>query len=176
MLGPGADLAYTRSNSLLSAVDGHQSTVCDGGSMSVVRVRTLSGLTHQVETRGHRCVVDEPSELGGADTGPTPYELLLAALGTCMSITMQLYAQRKGWPLEGVDLVLSHNRIHAADCSDCDTKDGWIDQIAKRVTLRGPLTEEQRERLLEIGDRCPVRRTLARGIRFVELAEPVGVD
>lgn len=108
----------------------------------------------------HELLADEPRSHGGDDRGPSPYELLLASLGACTSMTLRMYADRKGWPLEGVSVDLRHDKIHAEDCADCDQKEGKIDRIERRVTLTGNLDEEQRERLLEIADRCPVHRTL----------------
>ncbi len=134
--------------------------------MTEVTVRSVEGLAHEISARSHRVPADEPREAGGADSGPTPYELLLGALGSCAAITMQMYAQRKGWPLESVEIVLAHDRIHAKDCADCETEAGFVDRIRRRITLGGPLTDEQRARLAEIADRCPVRRTLSGEITF----------
>jgi len=122
------------------------------------------GLTHGISARGHQLLVDEPREAGGADAGPTPYELLLSALGACTAMTLRMYADRKGIPLEGVEVELEHDRVHAQDCQDCDTREGFLDRITKRLVLYGPLTDEQRQRLVEIADRCPVQRTLEREI------------
>ena len=122
------------------------------------------GLTHGVSARGHELLVDEPREAGGADAGPTPYELLLSALGACTAMTLRLYADRKGIPLEGVEVALEHDQIHAQDCQECETREGFLDRITKRLVLYGPLTDEQRERLVEIAERCPVQRTLEREI------------
>ena len=108
----------------------------------------------------HGIRADEPLSLGGADTGPTPYDLLLASLGACTSMTLRLYADRKGWPLEDVRVELAHKKIHAKDCASCETQEGRIDRIDRWIELEGPLDEEQRRRLLEIADRCPVHRTL----------------
>jgi putative redox protein len=108
----------------------------------------------------HQLRADEPLSAGGTDTGPSPYDLLLAALGACTSMTLRLYAQRKGFPLEHVSVRLRHNKVHAQDCADCETKVGKIDVIDRELFVRGPLDEEQRSRLLEIADRCPVSRTL----------------
>ncbi|HVI23232.1 MAG TPA: OsmC family protein [Myxococcales bacterium] len=119
-----------------------------------------AGFRQDVQAGRHRLVVDEPVSYGGTDAGPTPYALLLAALGACTSMTVRLYAQRKGWPLESVEVRLSHDKIHAKDCEGCDTKEGKLDRIVREVILGGPLSEEQRKRLGEIADRCPVHRTL----------------
>lgn len=104
---------------------------------------------------------DEPRDVGGDATGPNPYDLLLAALGSCTSMTIRLYAGRKGWPLERVRVRLRHHRIHAADCEDCETKEGKIDRIERAIELTGGLDAEQRARLVEIAERCPVHRTLS---------------
>jgi putative redox protein len=112
-------------------------------------------------------VADEPREAGGEDRGPAPYELLLGALGACTSMTLQMYARRKGWPLEGVQVHLSHSRIHAKDCAECETREGFLDEIHKDIVLSGPLTDEQRRRLLEIAEKCPVNQTLRREVRVV---------
>jgi putative redox protein len=103
---------------------------------------------------------DEPIAAGGTDAGLNPYDFLLAGLGSCTSMTVALYARRKQWPLEAVTVRLRHGKIHAADCGDCETREGMIDRIELALELTGPLTEEQRSRLLEIAGRCPVHRTL----------------
>ncbi len=108
----------------------------------------------------HRISADEPTAAGGTDTGPNPYDLLLAALGSCTSMTVAMYARRKQWPLQAVTVRLRHSKIHAADCESCETQEGLLDRIERVVELRGPLDEEQRARLLEIANRCPVHRTL----------------
>lgn len=118
------------------------------------------GYASSITVNGHELIADEPSSLGGGGTGPTPYDLLLAALGACKAMTMRMYADRKGWHLGKANVMLRHKRIHAADCANCDTKQGKIDRIDVQIELLGDLTDEQRERLLEIAGRCPVHRTL----------------
>ncbi len=125
-----------------------------------VVVTTGEGLCTEVEAGGHELVADEPTSLGGTDAGPTPYDYLLAGLGGCTAMTLRMYADRKGWPLESVTVRLSQDQIHATDCEECETEEGRIDRIEREIELVGPLEEEQRRRLLEIADMCPVHRTL----------------
>ncbi len=114
----------------------------------------------------HRLKGDEPVAFGGTDTGPSPYDFLLAALGTCTSMTISLYARRKGWPLEKVMVSLHHSKIHAVDCAECETKVGKIDRIEREIQLTGALTSEQRSKLMEMADRCPVHQTLTSEINI----------
>ena len=127
---------------------------------SVTVSGAASGFAQEIETGRHRLLADEPVAAAGTDTGPSPYELLLAALGSCTSMTVAMYARRKQWPLERVVVRLQHSRIHAEDCAECETKEGMLDRIDREVDLIGPLSAEQRARLLEIANRCPVHRTL----------------
>ncbi len=115
--------------------------------------------------RGKRVVADEPREVGGGDEGPTPYELLLGALGACTAMTLMLYARRKGWEIAGVVVELEHDRIHARDCESCESPDATLDRIRARIAVDGPLHEEQRSRLEEIARRCPVRMSLSKDIK-----------
>lgn len=108
----------------------------------------------------HVMAADEPLAVGGADTGPGPYEYLLAALGTCTAMTLRMYARQKKWPLQKVTVRLAHDKIYAVDCATCETKEGKIDRVERMIALEGPLDDAQRQRLLEIADRCPVHRTL----------------
>ncbi|MEM6927512.1 MAG: OsmC family protein, partial [Myxococcota bacterium] len=108
----------------------------------------------------HRFAADEPHHIGGNDTGPNPYDLLLASLGSCTAMTLRMYADRKEWPLEEVSIVLSHERIHGEDSAKVDADAPRLERIVKRVKLTGDLSAEQIQRLLEIADRCPVHRTL----------------
>lgn len=132
----------------------------EAGEQGELLVAEIEGYAQKVVARRHRLTADEPVELGGTDTGPSPYELLLAGLGACTSMTVRMYANRKGFPLEGVRVRLRHGKIHAVDCASCETKEGKIDHIDRIVEVLGPLTDEQRARLLEIANKCPVHRTL----------------
>jgi uncharacterized OsmC-like protein len=133
---------------------------------SIVVKGTASGFTQEILADPHRLVADEPEALGGMDRGPTPYGLLLAALGACTSMTVGLYARRKQWHLEQVRVRLRHSKVHAADCVECETKEGKIDLIEREIELGGPLSEEQRLKLLEIADKCPIARTLTSEIKI----------
>ena len=136
----------------------------------VVVTEVGSGLAQEVRAGQHVFRSDEPVSVGGTDTGPDPYALLLAALGSCTSMTLRLYARKKAWPLERVSVALSHERIHEKDCEDCETKgDARISRITREITLTGALSPEQRARLLEIAERCPVHRTLAGETRIETL-------
>lgn len=126
----------------------------------VVVAGGAAGFANDVVAGPHHLRADEPESSGGSDSGPGPYELLLAGLGACKSMTLRMYADRKGWPLEGVRVSLRHDRIHAQDCDECETREGRVDAIDVDIELAGPLDPEQRQRLLEIADRCPVHRTL----------------
>jgi putative redox protein len=127
----------------------------------VVVAETGGGKFQQVITVGpHRLTADEPVAAGGLDSGPGPYDLLLSALGACTSMTMRLYADHKKLPLERVSVTLTHAKIHAQDCEECETKEGKIDRIERAITMTGDLSDDQRARLLEIADKCPVHRTL----------------
>ena len=124
-----------------------------------------AGFSQAIRAGLHELASDEPLDQGGADTGPSPYELLAAALGACTSMTLGMYARRKQWPLASVIVRLRHSKIHATDCADCETEDAMLDRIDRDIELTGDLTEEQRRKLIEIADTCPVHRTLTRGMK-----------
>lgn len=119
-----------------------------------------TALRTEVTANAHALLADEPVRLGGTDAGPTPYDYLLVALGSCTAMTLRLYADHKGWPLESITVHLGHQKVHARDCEACETGEGKIDRIDLEIELAGPLEEPQRRRLLEIAERCPVHRTL----------------
>ncbi|MBT4741548.1 MAG: OsmC family protein, partial [Rhodospirillaceae bacterium] len=118
-----------------------------------------------VQVGAHVLTADEPASVGGDNTGPAPYDYLLAGLGACTSMTLRMYANRKRLPLDKVSVLLSHTKIHADDCADCETKEGKIDEITREITITGDLDDDQRARLLEIADKCPVHRTLEREVK-----------
>jgi len=128
------------------------------GTVTVTETGTGT-YTHQITAGHHRLLADEPQPIGD-DAGPSPYDLLLAALGACTSMTLRMYANRKGWPLEQVRVTLRHSRIHAEDCAQCETTSGLIDHIDRDIELVGGLDDTQRQRLLGIANRCPVHQTL----------------
>lgn len=126
-----------------------------------VVVRTgKTGFMTEVKAGRHSMIADEPQSVGGSDRGPAPYDLLVAALGACTSMTLQMYARRKKWPLEEAVVRLNHKKIHAKDCETCETEEGHLDRIDRELELVGPLDDEQKARIKEIADRCPVHRTL----------------
>jgi putative redox protein len=135
---------------------------------SVVVQETRNGKFQQTVVVGrHRMLADEPVAAGGENTGPGPYDFLLAGLGACTSMTMRLYAERKSLPLERVTVTLKHSKIHAEDCAECETKAGMLDQIDRVIAMEGALDAEQRQKLMEIADKCPVHRTLTSEIHIV---------
>lgn len=141
----------------------------DGGSWVTSHV-SGPGFRTDLSTRSHRSLADEPLVLGGTDTGPTPYEYLLMAVGSCTAMTLRMYATRKGWPLEAASVSVRQARSHEPDCERCATESVGMARVERRIELLGPLSQEQRERLLEIANRCPIKQTLERGVR-VEAVE-----
>ena len=142
--------------------------------MSEVTVTSLSNLRNEVRYGGDdlTLLTDEPTSLGGDGAGPDPYTLLLAALGSCISMTITLYARRKSWPVERVTVRLRQQRIHAKDCAECEqSEEGFVHRIERSVEVEGDLTEEQQARLQEIAHRCPVHKTLTSKIVVAELKD-----
>jgi putative redox protein len=133
---------------------------------TVVVTETGTGTyTQEIVAGHHRLRADEPRPVGD-DAGPTPYDLLLAALGACTSMTVRMYADRKDWPLEQVRVTLRHSRIHAKDCAECETTAGWVSQIDREIELTGDLDDDQRQKLMAIAERCPVHQTLTGEVRI----------
>ena len=125
------------------------------------------GLLQEIHVGPHHLRSDEPLTQGGTDRGPTPYGLLCAALGACTSMTLRMYARTKGWPLRAVTVTVRHDKIYALDCAECETREGRIDRLERAIALEGPLDDAQRQRLLEIADKCPVHRTLQSEVHIV---------
>lgn len=142
--------------------------------VGIVLVRETGGgkFQQEVVSGPHRFLADEPVKAGGLDSGPGPYDLLLASLGACTSMTLRLYADNKKLSLDCVSVRLTHNRIHAEDCLNCETKEGMIDRIDRNITLEGELSADERKRLLEIADKCPVHRTLESEIEIRTFERP----
>lgn len=138
--------------------------------MASITATLTHGYTVRLESsEGHTWTADEPEDVGGADEGPNPYELLLGALAACTCITVSMYAQRKDWALERIDVVYEHDRVHADDCAECDDdRTGFIDRIRSRVTIEGDLDDAARTRLAEVAARCPVHKTLEKGVHLVD--------
>jgi uncharacterized OsmC-like protein len=133
----------------------------------VVIVRgAADGFAQEIAAGSHHFRSDEPTSAGGTDSGPTPYDLLLASLGCCTSMTIALYARRKQWPLERVTVHLRHSRVHVQDCVDCETKEAKLAVIERDIRFEGALNDEQRARLLAIANRCPVHLTLTSHIEI----------
>lgn len=139
--------------------------------MNEVTVVSLSNLQNEARYGDGRFIItDEPARLGGDDAGPDPYTLLLAALGSCISMTLTLYARRKGWPLERVTVRLRQQRVHAKDCAECErSAEGFVHRIERAVSVEGNLTDEQRARLQEIAHKCPVHKTLTSEIIIADI-------
>jgi putative redox protein len=138
--------------------DPYRATASEG--TVVVSETREAKFTQAIAIGPHALRADEPESLGGLGSGPSPYGLLVASLGACTSMTLRMYADLKGLPLERVTVRLKHDKVHAADCGECETKEGKVDAIDREIELEGPLTEAQRTKLLEIADKCPVHRTL----------------
>lgn len=132
----------------------------------VIVTGDATGFAQEIHVGKHHIVADEPISFGGSDRGLSPYDLLLAALGSCTSMTIGYYARSRKWPLEKIMITLRHAKIHARDCEECETKDGKIDRIERDIQLTGALDDEQRKKLMEMADRCPVHRTLTSEINI----------
>lgn len=134
--------------------------------MGSVIARSAASFRVDIEAAGHKLVADEPATAGGTDEGPTPYDLLSAALGACTAMTMHFLAKRDNIPLEGVEIAVTNDRLYAKDCADCTSQSGYIHRFDVQIRLRGNLTPEQRKKLLDAANRCPVRKTLTNEIRI----------
>ena len=141
-----------------------------------VIVRSRGSFRSEVEAGRHRFVLDEPLDAGGGDEGPTPYDMLAAALGGCTAMTLVFFARRESIPLEGVDVSVTHDRAYAKDCADCVSKEGYIHRFRVELTFRGPLSTEQKEKLLSVASRCPVAKTLKSEILIDEVLGGVSSD
>jgi len=137
-----------------------------GGVKGVLVRGSAAGFAQEIHAGPHRMTADEPKSAGGTDTGPSPYDFLLAALGSCTSMTVGMYARRKGWPLEEVSVNLRHSKKHASDCANCEKKEALLDRIDLDIRFVGKLTAEQRTKLLEIANKCPVHKTLTSKIQI----------
>jgi putative redox protein len=142
------------------------STQANSGTGDVVVRGDVRSFKQEIVAGKHRLVADEPVSAGGGDAGPDPYNYLLISLGVCTSMTVGLYARRKEFPLENITVSLSHSRIHATDCEECETKEGMLDRIDVEIELTGPLTSEQHAKLMEVAAKCPVHRTLTSEINI----------
>jgi putative redox protein len=145
----------------LSPLD--ESTAAEAGSWVTCHVGQ-TGFQTDIAARSHRLTGDEPTDVGGTDAGPTPYEFLLMALGGCTAMTLRIYADRKGWPLQQATVSVRQARAHKPDCEICEIAAVGVERIERKIELVGPLTAEQRMRLMSVADRCPVQQTLDREI------------
>ena len=134
-----------------------------------VTLSSANSFRTEVQAGPHRWVLDEPETVGGGGEGPTPYDMLSAALGGCTTMTLHFYAKRENLPLEGVDVTVKHDRQHAKDCADCTTRSGYIHRFTVEIRLRGPLSDEQKQTLLSVAQRCPVAKTLHSEIKIDEV-------
>jgi uncharacterized OsmC-like protein len=136
--------------------------------MQPVIVRSADSLRNDIEAGPHRMIADEPLTAGGTELGPTPYDFLAAALGTCTSMTMRVVAKRENIPLKGVEITIENDRMHAKDCADCLSTSGYIHRFSVAIKLIGDLSAEQKGRMLDVAGRCPVNKTLSSEIRIDE--------
>ncbi len=166
-----ADVIAAWAERYLDPVAPGQPAVPGNTPRKVVVRETRNGKFQQTISVGsHQLMADEPIAAGGDDSGPGPYDLVLAGLGACTSMTMRMYAERKALPLERVTVTLDHSKIHTEDCAECETRVGMLDQFDRVISIEGPLDAEQRKKLMEIADKCPVHRTLTSEIRIVTRA------
>jgi len=166
-----ADVIAAWAERYVDLVQPEQPAAPGNAPRKVVVSETRNGKFQQTVSVGaHRLVADEPIAAGGDDSGPGPYDYVLAGLGACTSMTMRMYADRKSLPLDRVTVTLDHRKIHAEDCAECETKVGMLDQIERVISIEGALDAEQRAKLMEIADKCPVHRTLTSEIRIVTSA------
>jgi len=156
----GRVLAAWTSRYLAKEKAGKESRAPEAGDYETVAQTHIGGFRTAVLAGGHELVADEPAAVGGTDAGPSPYDLLSAALAACTSMTLKMYASHKKLDLESATVRVRHGKIHAQDCEDCESEDGRIDQFERELVLEGTLADAERQRLLEIADRCPVHRTL----------------
>ncbi|TXJ30026.1 MAG: OsmC family protein [Afipia sp.] len=166
-----ADMIAAWAMRYLDAPEAVSDTVPEMPDGVVVQESRATRLQQTISAGKHRMIADEPESVGGHDTGPAPYDFLLASLGACTSMTMRLYAERKSIPLDRITVALKHGRIYAKDCEDCETKEGMISKIDRVITMDGNLDAEQRKKLMEIADKCPVHRTLTSEIKIVTTAK-----
>lgn len=136
---------------------------------STIEASLHGNLQVQITANGHAWLADEPIEVGGDDEGPTPYELLLGALAACTCMTIAMYCARKDWDLEGVSVRYHHDKIHAKDCEECEKEDeGYLDRVESQITISGRFDDDQRKRLEQVAQRCPVHKTLEKGVTIVD--------
>ncbi len=128
--------------------------------MENVNVKFLKNLQHEVTIEDFKFIIDEPKDYGGDNKGPSPYKMLLAALGSCTSMTMLMYARRKDWNIQSIEIDLHHEKIQAEDCEECHTKTGKVDKITRYIKVKGDINQEQKQKLLTIAEKCPVHKTL----------------
>jgi uncharacterized OsmC-like protein/pimeloyl-ACP methyl ester carboxylesterase len=162
-----ADVIAAWAERYVEPVAAVSAAAAEGPRNVVVRETRASKFQQTVTSGPHQLLADEPVGAGGEDSGPGPYDLLLSALGACTSMTMRMYADRKSLPVERITVTLKHNKIHAEDCAECETREGLIDQIDRVIAIEGALDADQRKRLMEIADKCPVHRTLTSEVRIL---------
>lgn len=150
----------------MSSENPHEDNSGDLHPDATTATTLAAGFATRIVSAGHELVADEPAAVGGADLGPTPYDLLSAALASCTTMTLQMYAKRKGIALEAATVTVRHSKIHVKDCEDCETAAGKVDEFVRELKLLGTLDDAQRERMLEIADMCPVHRTLNKEVKI----------